>query len=92
MPQVQFIQVTPEQLQDAILQGVKQQLQELKKEFQPKEPTTYLTRNEVAKMLSVDLSTVHNWTKKGILKSVGIGSRVYYKRKEVENALVELQK
>lgn len=72
------------------LEGIKQQLAELQNNFQPKEPTTYLTRNEVADMLKVDLSTVHNWTKKGILKSVGIGSRVYYKRKEVERAIIEL--
>lgn len=72
------------------LEGIKQQLAELKNNFQPKEPTTYLTRNEVADMLKVDLSTVHNWTKKGILKSVGIGSRVYYKRSEVERAIIEL--
>lgn len=89
---MQTLQITlPENvLQD--LASIKQQLQELKKEFQPKEPTKYLTRQEVAKMLSVDISTVHNWTKKNILKPVGIGSRVYYKRIEVENALVELQK
>ncbi|GGZ45933.1 helix-turn-helix domain-containing protein [Mesonia mobilis] len=88
---MQTLQITlPENvLQD--LASIKQQLQELKKEFKPKEPTKYLTRNEVAKMLSVDISTVHNWSKKGILKPIGIGARVYYKRKEVESAFVELQ-
>jgi len=90
MDTIQFIQVTPEQLQDAILKGIKEQLNELKKEFQPKEPTEYLTRNEVKKLLKVDLSTVHNWTKKGKLKAYGIGHRVYYKRKEVEQVLTPL--
>jgi len=88
---MQTLQVTlPENvLQD--LANIKEQLHELKKEFKPKEPTKYLTRNEVAKMLSVDISTVHNWSKKGILKPIGIGARVYYKRKDVENSFVELQ-
>ena len=90
MSTIQFIQVTPEQLENAILTGVKEQLNELKKEFQPKEPTIFLTRNEVKKLLKVDLSTVHNWTKKGKLKSYGIGHRVYYKRKEVEQVLIPL--
>ena len=90
MEQVQFISVTPEQLENAILAGVKIQIDQLKKEFQPKEPTEYLTRNEVKKLLNVDLSTVHNWTKKGKLKSYGIGSRVYYKRHEVEQSIKPL--
>jgi hypothetical protein len=92
METVQFIQVTPEQLQNAIIEGVKSQLQDLKKHFQPKEPNEYLTRVEVAEMLKIDLSSVHNWTKKGILISYQIGGRVYYKRQEVENAIVELKK
>jgi excisionase family DNA binding protein len=89
---VQFIAVTPEQLQDAILEGVKSQLDDLKKGFQPKEPTIYLTRKNVAEMLSVDLSTVHNYTKRKILQAYQIGGRVFYKRDEVENAIVKLKK
>ena len=92
MQTVQFIQVTPEQLQYAIIQGVKTQLQDLKNNFQPKEPTEYLTRNEVAEMLKIDLSSVHNWTKKGILTSYQCGGRVYYKLAEVEGAIIELKK
>jgi excisionase family DNA binding protein len=90
MEQVQFISVTPEQLQNAIITGVKIQLDELKKQFQPKEPTQYLTRNQVKELLNVDLSTVHNWTKKGKLKAYGIGSRVYYRRDQVESAMKPL--
>ena len=91
MQTVQFISVTPEQLQQAIIEGVKTQLNDLKKHFEPKTPVEYLTRQEVSKMLKVDLSTVHNWTKKDILKASQCGGRVYYKRTEVENAIVELK-
>ena len=58
-----------------------------KKEFQQKEETEYLTRQELANMLKVDLSTIHFWTKKGKLKSYGIGNRVYFKKAEVEASL-----
>lgn len=92
MSAVQFIQVTPEQLQNAIVNGVKNQLDDLKQHFQPKEPTEYLTRRETADLLKVDLSTIYNYTKQSKLKAYGIGNRVYYKRKEVENAIVELKK
>lgn len=92
MEQVQFISVTPEQLQNAIIEGVKSQLQDLKKHFQPKTPTEYLTRRGVADLLKIDLSSVHNWTKKDILISYQIGGRVFYKRSEIENAIVKLNK
>ncbi|WP_431159093.1 helix-turn-helix transcriptional regulator [Winogradskyella poriferorum] len=88
--QVQFISVTPEQLQRKIIEGVKTQLEDLKKHFKPKEPKEYLTRHELAEMLSIDLSTVYNWTKKGILTAHQIGGRVFYLRSEVENAIVKL--
>ena len=89
--QVQFISVTPEQLQNAIIDGVKNQLEDLKKHFKHKEPKQYLSRQEVSKLLSVDLSTVHNWTKKGILEANQIGGRVFYLRTDVENAIVKLK-
>ena len=34
MEKIQFIQITPEQLQDAIIDGVKTQLDDLKSHFQ----------------------------------------------------------
>jgi len=81
----------PEEYQSDI-DLIKSQLQDLKKHFQPKKPNEYLTRNEVAEMLKIDLSSVHNWTKKGILISYQIGGRVYYKRSEVESAIIQLKK
>lgn len=90
MSHLQFIQITPEQLQESILHGVKQQLDELKEFYQPKEPEEYLTRAEVAKLLKVDISTVHNWSKAGKLKRHALGNRVYYKRSEIEEAIKEL--
>jgi hypothetical protein len=92
MQNIQFIQVTPEQLQNAIIEGVKLQLEEFKKHFTPKEPNKYLTRQDVADMLQIDLSSLWNWTKKGTLTSYQISGRVYYKLDEVENAIVKLNK
>lgn len=50
-----------------------------------------LTRQEVAKLLKIDLSTLHHWTKSGILTKYGIGKRVYYKKIEIKKAIVELE-
>lgn len=92
MSNIQFIQITPEQLKKEIVQGLKDSLiPELSKQFQPKNPTEYLSRKDVAKMLQINLSTLHSWSRKGVLKANSIQGRIYYKRKEVENAIVELK-
>lgn len=87
---IQLHDTTPEQLVEEILQGVKKELEILKQEFQPKEPTEYLTRKEVAKLLKVDLSTIFNWTRKKRLKAYGIGHRVYFKRHELYESIIPL--
>ena len=87
---VQLFQITPEELQKAIVNGVKTHLDELKINFQPKEPTEYMTRQEVAEWLKVDVSTVHNWTVKGIIKKYALEGKVFYKRAEVEQSIVAL--
>jgi excisionase family DNA binding protein len=50
--------------------------------------TDYMARNEVARLFGISLVTVHDWTNKGILTAYKIGNKVFYKRVEVENALV----
>ncbi|WP_346862836.1 helix-turn-helix domain-containing protein [uncultured Draconibacterium sp.] len=88
---IQLIQISPDELQSRIIDGVKAQIDSLKSEFRPKQPTEYLTRNEVRDLLQVNLSTVHNLTKRGTLRAYGIGGRVYYKRDEVEAAIQPLK-
>lgn len=91
MQQIQFIQITPQQLQNAIIEGVKNQLEDINKYLQPKSPTQFVTRQYVAdEMLHCDLSTIHNLTKKGVLTKYGIGGRVLYKRAEVEEAIIQI--
>ena len=81
--QIQLIQLTPNELQNAIIEGVNIQLEKLKTHFQPKEPTELLTRSETSALLKINLTTLWNYTKQGKLISYGIGNRVYYKRAEV---------
>ena len=73
-----------------VVNEITKQLAEIKKSFEPKTPTEYLTRAEVAEMLKCDPSTVHNWTKKGKLVKHCLGNRTYYKRSEVEAAIKEI--
>jgi excisionase family DNA binding protein len=92
MPTVEFIQITPEKLQESISEVLKNQFEDLKAHFQPKEPLEFLTRQEVAKLLKVNLSTIHNWCKSGKLLPYGIGSRIYFKRTDLERCIIPLNK
>ena len=79
--------VTPQQLTETILKGVETQINDLKKNFTPKEPDDFLTRMEVAKLLKISLTTVHEWANTGTLKAYKVGNRTYFSRKEIENTL-----
>ena len=92
MEQLQFIGISPTAHVSLIDEILNRRLEDLKTHFQPKEPTEYLTRHEVAEMLKINLSSVHNWTKKGIITAYQIGGRVYYKRQELEASIIELNK
>lgn len=63
----------------------------LKNQKHPQFQKELLTREETAAFFDVDLSTLHNWKKKGILLPVGIGGRVYYRMSDIENSLVQLK-
>jgi diketogulonate reductase-like aldo/keto reductase len=43
----------------------------------------YLTRQETADFLKINITTLWNWTNKGKIKSYGIGNRRYYNKQEI---------
>jgi len=47
----------------------------------------YLTRDEVKKLLKVSYTTLWKYNKEGKLPATKIGSRVYYKRKDIDDAM-----
>jgi len=56
-----------------------------------KKDEEYLTRKDTAKTLGVSLPTVDAYTKDGILKGYRVGSRVRYKKHEVEASLNQIR-
>ncbi|KRB54705.1 helix-turn-helix domain-containing protein [Flavobacterium sp. Root186] len=90
METIQFLNYSPKQLQSEIAASVKTQLEEFLQNYQPQQPKEYLSRKNVAEMFGVDISTVHNWCKSKRLNPLGIGSRVYFLRSEVEASLTPL--
>ncbi len=84
--------VTPEQFKAEILAGVGKQLLEFSKNFKPKEPTLWITRKDASELLGVSLVTIHTWTKENVINAYKIGTRVRYKRSEIENILLNSNK
>ena len=88
MSSIQFIGTNPSdlitELKNSLIPELKAQLSA---QFQPKEPTEYLTRSEVCKLLKIDMSSLHRWRKEGKIPSYGLGNRVYFKRSEVEQII-----
>lgn len=55
------------------------------------EKPSFLSRKETSKLLRISLPTLHDWTKRGLIKAYRIGNRVLYKLEEVNNSLLQIQ-
>ncbi len=71
----------------SVLDGLEIRLAKLNEQ---KEQETLMTRTETAKYLKVNSTTLWHWTKKGKLKAYGLGNRVYYKKNEIDEALIRI--
>lgn len=91
MAAIQLIQITPEELQEEILKGVKSHIDDLKKHLQPQlSEETYLTINQVAEKFSVSKVTINNWQNNGTLKPLQLSGRIYFRLSDIEKSLIEI--
>ena len=72
----------------AEIKEIAKTVSQLIKKFQPIKPEELMTREEVRNYFKCDMSTIHNWTKKGKIKAHYICGKVYYKRSEIENVTI----
>lgn len=84
--------VSPEQLEELINNGVKSQLDDFIKNFNTHNPDELLTRAETCELLKINSSTLWHWTNKGKVICYGIGNRRYYKKNELLNNSLILKK
>jgi hypothetical protein len=87
-----LVGLTIDELKNLVGQVIKTEFDAVKKHLQPKQPNDYLSRKEVSEMLKIDISSVHNWSKRGVLKPLQIGNRIYFKLQDVENSIVQLKR
>jgi Helix-turn-helix domain len=84
--------VSTEQLEQLISNGVKSQLDDFKKSFNTQNPDVLLTRAETCEFLQIDSSTLWAWTNIGKVTAYGIANRRYYKKAELLECLTPLKK
>ena len=81
-----LLPISIEELEDTIRKVITDSLRENQMAVPSKSDDDYLTRMETAKLLRVTLPTLADWTKRGILKSYRMGTRIRYKRSEVNES------
>ena len=68
------------EIANEVIEGIKSLL-DIQNQSLPED--NYISRKDTAQLLNISLVTLSNWTKKSLLKSYKIGSRVLYKKSEV---------
>ena len=85
---VNFVQLTTDELEMLLDYKLSQHTERMEKKLLEKKANDeLLTRDETAKFLQCDISTLHNWVKKGKLTAYGIGNRRYFTRSELLESL-----
>lgn len=91
MEQLKLVHSTASELEELIKLSLQSELNEIRKDFSEiSKSCEILSKQETAKFLKVDLSTLYRWTKKGKIKAYGIGNRVYYYMTDILGALVPI--
>jgi excisionase family DNA binding protein len=74
--------ITLKDFETLIRECVKTELQNHAPAPPPK--TDYITRHTAAQILGISLPTLNDWSKRGIITSYKIATRVRYKKNEIE--------
>ncbi|HBR53911.1 MAG TPA: DNA-binding protein [Flavobacteriaceae bacterium] len=83
---VQLHNTDPASLKADIVDAINQRIDNLEKSLNPIR-TEWISRKQASTLLGVSLVTIHEWSKKEILKPYRIGNRVRFKLEEIENTL-----
>ena len=75
------------ELMTVISEAVKIEFEKQNNQTAQPPDTEYLTRKETAKILGISLPTLNDWSKRQLLPSYRIASRIRYKKEEVLKSL-----
>ena len=85
MEQIIMTSFSMEQLRAELIAPLQKEIVSLKENNVT--PETLLTRTQAADFLDVTFATLHDWTTRGLVECGRIGTRVYYKRSNLINAI-----
>ena len=86
-----LIQISPEQLSEMIISGIREELQKFQSVSEEKSNNKDLmTRKEVCDYLQCSQTSLWDWTRKGKISATKVGKRkVLYRKKDIETFLNE---
>jgi len=80
---IQIQEITVDELADKVADKLLNKIKHYLDELHTNESDVYLTRQETADFLKINITTLWHWTNKGKIKSYGIGNRRYYNKQEI---------
>lgn len=88
----QIIVLTPDQLQ-SYFDGMVKKVESCIKDSQKQQITSneWLTAKEVCELLKISHTTLHDWSKKGIISKHKIGNRIRFQHDEVLESLTRIE-
>ena len=92
MKKIEVWEVGPEEFKELLTEVVRKVVrEELDKTDFGKTYPELLTSKEVSKIMKISLQTLDSWVKEGRLQKYRINKRVFFKKKEVYDALKKVQ-
>ena len=84
-----LIQISPEQLSEMIISGIREELQKIQSVSEEKSNNKDLmTRKEVCDYLQCSQTSLWDWTRKGKISATKVGKKkVLYRKKDVDTFL-----
>ncbi len=87
MEKILLSPITLDELATVIKLTVQREYESIFKSQTPLPDNEYITRKETSQILGISLPTLNEYTKRGLIPSFRIGSRVRYKKDEVLKSL-----
>ena len=74
---------------DCVARTVRSEISRLHTTPQPER--SILTRQETAELLNISLPTLHDYTKRGLIKAFRLGYKVRYRSADVHDSLLQIK-
>ncbi|WP_298476106.1 helix-turn-helix domain-containing protein [uncultured Maribacter sp.] len=80
---IEIQEITVDELADKVADKLLNKIKHYLDELHTNESDVYLTRQETADFLKINITTLWHWSNKGKIKSYGIGNRRYFNKQEI---------